>query len=73
MQIDWTTRGTTVHESLQKKLQQQINKLERFLYGHCEARVIVTQEGEDAGAPRRTIEVIVRNRAGTFYGATRVA
>ncbi len=66
MKIDWTVRGTTVPEALHARLEQQINKLEKFLHGHREAQVVVTQHGEDVGTARRALEVIVRNRVGTF-------
>lgn len=66
MNIEWTARGTEVPEPLRNRLEQQINKLERFLHGHVEAQVVVTQHGEDVASARRSIEVIVRNRVGTF-------
>lgn len=66
MNIDWTARGASVPDGLQARIEGQLGKLDRFLRGHCEARVVVTQEGEDVGASRRSIEVIVRHRLGTF-------
>ncbi len=66
MNIDWTARGASVPDTLQARVEGQLGKLDRFLRGHCEARVVVTQEGQDVGTSRRAIEVIVRHRLGTF-------
>ena len=66
MNVDWTARGTTVPEPLAGRVERQLQKLERYLHGHSEARVVVTQLGDDVGTALRAIEVVVRNKVGTF-------
>ncbi len=66
MNVDWTARGTTVPDPLAGRVERQLHKLDRYLHGPSEARVVVTQLGDDVGTALRAIEVVVRNKLGTF-------
>ncbi len=65
MNIDWTTRGISVGKHLRDKIEHHLQRLERFLQGDEQARVVVTQAG-DCPLQRHTVEIIVRHRLGTF-------
>lgn len=66
MNIDWTVRGEPVPDSFKERVDQQVNRLERYLNGHTEASVVVSQDGDPQGNARQGFELIVRNRLGTF-------
>lgn len=66
MNIDWTARGNGLTDSLKQRVEQQLNKLERRLKGHTEASVVITEEGDVQGTSRKSFEVVLRNRIGTF-------
>ncbi len=66
MNIDWTARGVQVPDTLKSRVDRHLGKLERYLRGHTEASVIVSQEGDPAGTARQSVEIVVRNRLGTF-------
>lgn len=66
MKIDWTARGNSLSDSLKARVEQHLSKLERRLKGHTEASVIITEEGDLQGTSRKSFEVVLRNRLGTF-------
>lgn len=66
MRIDWTARGGRVTDGLKERVESQLGKLERLLKGHTEVSIIVTEEGDPQGTARRSFEIVLRNRVGTF-------
>lgn len=66
MKIDWTARGNGLSDSFKARVEQQMSKLERRLKGHTEASVVITEEGDVQGTSRKSFEVVLRNRIGTF-------
>jgi ribosomal subunit interface protein len=66
MKTDWTARGTNVPEPIRQRVEQQLGRLERFLRDGAEASAVLSQEGDDQGTARRTLELVVRSRIGTF-------
>jgi len=66
MKTDWTARGTNVPDPVRQRVEQQLDRLERLIKGNAEASVVLSQEGDDQGTARRTFEVVLRSRIGTF-------
>ena len=66
VKIDWTARGLEIDDALQARVEQQLQKLGRYLPGEAEAHAIVTAEGAAGSHPHTSVEVIVRHRLGTF-------
>lgn len=66
MKTDWTARGTSVPDPIRNRVEQQLARLDRFLRDGAEAAAVLSQEGDDQGTARRTLELVVRSRIGTF-------
>lgn len=66
MKTEWTARGTSVPEPIRNRVEQQLSRLDRFLRDGAESTAVLSQEGDDQGTARRTFELVVRSRLGTF-------
>jgi len=66
MKTDWTARGTNVPDPVRQRVEQQLDRLERLIKGNAEASAVLSQEGDDQGTARKTLEIVLRSRIGTF-------
>ena len=66
MKVDWTVRGARVPDEWRERVEKHLDKLDRFFRGPVQASVVVGQEGDAQGTARRLVEIVLRNRLGTF-------
>lgn len=66
MKTDWTFRGGELDESIQGRIGQHLNKLDRFLHGPAEGHVVVAFEGPTH--QRVDLEIVIHSPLGTFTG-----
>jgi ribosomal subunit interface protein len=66
MNIEWTFRGDSLEDDLRQRIEQQLQKLDKFFRQSTQAQVVVAYEGPQRS--RVDLEMIIRGRTGTFTG-----